>query len=442
MKLSSLLGHAKELLQLIHDSGKPADGLIDSFFRSHKYLGSHDRRFIAETVYGTLRHLRRCDTVLRRVMSNRSHPVPPGDGYLLLIATYFLVVENTTRVTGADLLPQMKSSRLKDELDDVLQDIVSGEGGAENDPVERIGVRYSFPNWIVERLLREYGEGETEKLCASLNTQAPLTLRVNTLKTTLEECQQALRAEGVETNRTRRSPVGLEVPKRINIFRLRTFQQGMFEVQDEGSQIVSMLVDPKPTAKLLDACAGAGGKTLHFAALMANRGEIVAADVSSYRIDQLRKRTRRAGVSNVRARAIKDLSDLEDRYRSYFDVVFVDAPCTGLGTIRRNPGLKWTVTEESARELSVKQQGILEASAPLVKPGGVLAYTTCTLLREENEEVVDAFLRMHAEFTLVDPGFRDLQPQLHREESVRYVKLFPHREGTDGFFCALLHKST
>ncbi|MBM4162126.1 MAG: 16S rRNA (cytosine(967)-C(5))-methyltransferase RsmB [Ignavibacteria bacterium] len=441
MKLSSLLGHASELFQLIRASGKPADSLIDSFFRSHKYLGSHDRRFISETVYGTLRHLRRCDTVLRRVMSSRPYAVSPEEGYMLLLAAYLLLVEKQTHVTRGDLLPHMRSSRLKDELADVLNETVTEEESAENDPEEGIGVRHSFPDWIVKRLLQEYGEGETEKLCASLNTQAPLILRVNTLKTTIEECRRQLHAEGVETRRTRLSPVGLEVPKRINIFRLRAFQQGMFEVQDEGSQLVSTLIDPKPTAKLMDVCAGAGGKTLHFAALMANRGEIVAADVSTYRLDQLRKRARRAGVSNVRARAVKDLSDLNDLFAGYFDIVFVDAPCTGLGTIRRNPGLKWTVTEESVHELSVKQRSILEASAPLVKPGGALVYATCTLLREENEDVVDAFLSNHVEFILVNPGFRLSQLGIHREESVRYVKLLPHREGTDGFFCALLQKS-
>ncbi|MEK6755550.1 MAG: 16S rRNA (cytosine(967)-C(5))-methyltransferase RsmB [Bacteroidota bacterium] len=441
MKLSSLLGHTRELLQLIHTSGNPADSLIDSFFRSHKYLGSHDRRFIAETVYGTLRHLRRCDVVLQRVVGGQRQGVPPEDGFLLLLVTYLLLVERRTVLSSGDLLPQLKSSRLKAILDDLLTKIPSQATDEEQEAAERIGIRYSYPRWMVERFFSQYGEEETERLCASLNEQASLTLRVNTLKTTVDGCQKLLKAEGVETKRTQLSPFGLEVPKRINIFQLQSFRDGMFEVQDEGSQLLPLLVDPKPTAKVLDACAGAGGKTLEFAALMNNRGEIVATDVQKFRLEQLRKRLRRAGVSNVRIKEVKDLSTLSQQSSAYFDLVFVDAPCSGLGTIRRNPGMKWTVTEESVRELSSKQLNILNTSAPLVKPGGKLVYATCTLLREENEDVVEAFLVQQKEYAVSDPLSYLSNFNLEKLASTRYTKLLPHRDGTDGFFCAVLERA-
>jgi 16S rRNA (cytosine967-C5)-methyltransferase len=442
MKLSSLLGHAQELLELIRGSAKPADSHIDSFFRSHKYLGSHDRRFIAETLYGTLRHLRRCDAVLQRAMKDEEMDLLRRDGLLMILATYLLIIERRVALSSADLAPLIKSSRMKSRLDDLLVRIAETPELDAGEPAERIGIRYSFPSWMVERLLSEYGEEETKRICASLNEQAPLTLRVNILKTSVEECQQVLEKEGITTVRTKLSPVGLEVGKRTNVFRLRSFQGGLFEVQDEGSQLLPLIVDPKPTAKLLDACAGAGGKTLQFSALMKNRGEIVAADINRIRLDQLRKRGRRAGVSNVRVNEIQSLADLDKQYRAYFDIVFIDAPCSGLGTIRRNPGMKWMVTEESISELSEKQLQIASASSSLVKQGGILVYATCTLLREENEGVVEKFLRQHAEFHLVDAREYNADPQVQQFASSGYIRLLPHVHGTDGFFCAVLKKST
>lgn len=442
MKLSSLLGHAQELLQLIRTSDKPADSLIDSFFRSHKYLGSHDRRFIAETVYGTLRHLRRCDAVLQRVMKSEEMDLLPQDGLLMILVVYLLIIERRLALSSADLAPLVKSSRMKSRLDDLLVRIAEVSEIDAKEPAEKIGIQYSFPSWMVQRFLSEYGEEETERICGGLNQQAPLTLRVNTLKTSVQECQLVLEREGVATVRTKLSPVGLEVGKRINVFRLQSFQAGLFEVQDEGSQLLPLIVDPKPTAKLLDACAGAGGKTLQFSALMKNRGEIVAADVNRVRLDQLRKRARRAGVSNVRVSEIQNLADLDKQYRAYFDIVFIDAPCSGLGTIRRNPGMKWMVTEETISELSGKQLQIVSASSSLVKHGGILVYATCTLLREENEGVVEKFLRQHAEFDLVDPGEYSADRQAQQFASSGYIRLMPHRHGTDGFFCAVLKRSS
>jgi 16S rRNA (cytosine967-C5)-methyltransferase len=292
----------------------------------------------------------------------------------------------------------------------------------------------------VHRFLYQYGESETEELCKSLNEQAPLTLRVNTIKTTVDECQRALKKEGIETQPTRLSPFGLLVPKRMNVFQLQTFRDGWFEVQDEGSQLLPFLLDPKPTAKVLDACAGAGGKTLELAALMKNRGEIMATDVHSTRLEELRRRTRRAGVSNVRIRQVEDVADLNDGFREHFDLVLIDAPCSGLGTLRRNPGMKWVVTEETVGEVSQKQAHILDSSSSLVKPGGIVAYATCTLFREENEAVVENFLTTHLEFTLERPPLDASKFDLNAFNAGPYVKFYPHRDGTDGFFIAVARK--
>ncbi len=440
MKLSSLIGHASELLQLVRSSEKPADGVIDIFFRSHKYLGSHDRRFIAESTYGTLRHLRKCESLLMHALGANAEDMIPEDGFLLLIVTYLLAVEQRTPIEVVDLQPAMKSGKLKPLLGSLLQSLSTPHAAQTTDLVERIGEEYSYPDWMVRRFLDQYGEKETVLLCESLNGQAPLTLRVNSLKSSVEGCQETLKQEGVVTERTRLSPFGLVVPKRINIFQIPAFRDGLFEVQDEGSQLLPFLLDPKPTAKVLDACAGAGGKTLELAAIMKNRGEIVAADVHSFRLDQLRKRAQRAGVSNVRIRLVQDVTDLADKYTEYFDIVLIDAPCSGIGTLRRNPGMKWMVTEETVREVSEKQLHILEECVPFVKAGGRIAYATCTLFCEENETVVEKFLSAHADFAIDDPPLDRAKFDFAPYNVGKYIKFSPVRDGTDGFFIAVMKK--
>jgi 16S rRNA (cytosine967-C5)-methyltransferase len=263
---------------------------------------------------------------------------------------------------------------------------------------------------------------------------------VNTLKTTIEQCQEELKKQGIESTKTLLSPFGLNLTKRINVFSLSIFRDGWFEVQDEGSQLLPFLVDPKPNVKLLDVCAGAGGKTLEFSSLMKNRGEIFATDINRYRLEELRKRTKRAGVQNVRVQEIQTIEDLAEHYSLFFDIVFVDAPCSGIGTIRRNPGMKWMITEQTVQEVSEKQRSILHSAAQLVKPGGRLVYATCTMLRQENEGVVEEYLTLHKEFHLIDVNERINKWQNGLVASGSFFKLFPHLNGTDGFFCAVLEK--
>lgn len=441
MQLSSLLGHVQELLGNIRASSKPADSLIDSFFRSHKYLGSHDRRFIAETTYGTLRHLRRCEFILQCAIGANAENVKREDGLLMLPVAYLAAIEQRT-LTAADVSLKISSMALKNGMVKLLKTLANGCPIPENDVTEKIGTEYSYPDWMVRRMLYEYGHEETEKICRSLNEPAPLTLRVNLLKTTVEQCQEELKKQEIESTRTSTSPYGLQITKRINVFSLKSFQDGYFEVQDEGSQILPLLIDPKPTAKVLDACAGAGGKTLGFAALMKNRGEIFASDTNGYRLRELKKRARRAGAFNVRPLEVAGIEDLADKFHEYFDVVFVDAPCSGLGTIRRNPGMKWTVTEETVNEVSQKQSEILRLCAPLVKPGGRLVYATCTILRQENEDVVNKFVETNTGFSFINPEQMLARIGLKQANSGKFIKLLTHIHGTDGFFCAVMAKSS
>ncbi len=438
MQLPSLHGHTQELLAQVLSSSKPPDILIDSFFRSRKYLGSHDRRFIAETLYGTLRHLRRVEVILHSALNGVN--VSSADQAQLLPIVYLLRIEGQD-ITD-DLNKALQSSSIRIASHELLARIKNASLPSPTDISERIGLEYSFPKWMIDRFVAQYGINETEHICRGLNEQAPITLRVNSLKGTVEECQSALQRDRVESTRTQFSSNGLNLAKRMNIFELPSFRDGLFEVQDEGSQLICLLLDPKPTFRVLDACAGAGGKSLALAAIMKNRGEIVAVDVNRYRVDELRKRARRAGAHNIRARVVDDLTDLQEEFAGYFDLILIDAPCSGIGTIRRNPGMKWSVTEETVREISEKQKYIFNSVAGLIKPGGRIAYATCTLMEDENEAVVELFLEKQDDFNIVDPSSLVEKWNLTEACSGHFIKLMPHVHGTDGFFCAIMQRKT
>lgn len=446
MKLSSLVHHVAEVLGTVLQTfpaggatrAVPPDALIASFFRARKYLGSHDRRFIAECVYGTIRHLRRIDNILKgsAVVEGR-----PAQEALSRALTYLVYVDEGRT-------PE-RSRELRDSFADSLPpDPISPNPSSSmtaNPPSRSIDLadRYSFPTWMVERFITQYGEPEAEHLCRALNHQAPLAIRTNSHKSDRETLQRLLGTAGIASNKTTYSPLGLALAKRMNVFALEAFREGLFEVQDEGSQLVPLFMDPKPTAKILDACAGAGGKTLELSALMRNRGEIVATDVSRRRLEELRKRARRAGAHNIRVREEDYTENKPPASREgIFDQVLLDAPCSGTGTIRRNPGLKWTVSEESVKELVEKQSQLLSTVAESVRSGGILWYCTCSLLREENEGVVERFLAASPSFAHVDPAAQAERLGLPDALSDSMIRLLPHRHGTDGFFLAPLQRMT
>lgn len=438
MQLSSLLGHTREILSSIQQSEKPADSLIDSFFRTRKYLGSHDRKFIAETTYGTLRHLRKCQVLVDAALAADPDGFSSGDKVLLCISVYLSRIEGSYDLHQADLAPVLESDKARNSLGSFLKLMKEIQPNAPEFS-SNLGVDCSFPDWLAKRFEDQYGQEEARQMCESLNTPAPLNIRVNILKAGVDECAKRLHSEGIETTRTKLSDVGLTVSKRTNMFRIPAFKEGFFEVQDEGSQLLGILVDPRPVWKVLDACAGAGGKSLHMAAIMKNRGEIVASDINAFRLNELRKRARRAGAFNIRVHSTEEVQG-QDRFRNAFDVVFIDAPCSGLGTLRRNPGLKWSVTEEGIKELSAKQLYIMESHAPFVKDQGVMYYATCSLLQEENQAVVAAFLERHPEFEPVDLTAGAAKAGLGAQVKDGFFFLFPHKEGTDGFFCGAVKR--
>jgi 16S rRNA (cytosine967-C5)-methyltransferase len=305
---------------------------------------------------------------------------------------------------------------------------------------ERFAVEASLPDALARAWRAEYG-AEARRAAEAVNARAPLTIRTNTLKTDRDALRMRLRTEGVEARPTPLSTLGLFLSGHQNAFSLPSFRDGLFEIQDEGSQLLGMLVDAPPT-RVVDACAGAGGKTLQLAAQMKNRGELFALDVDARRLDDLRQRARRAGVHNTRVRLIppagpvarEALADLVGQA----DRVLVDAPCTGTGTLRRKPDARYRFSDEVLAEAVARQQALLEQFALLVKPGGRLVYGTCSVLRAENEAVVEAFLAAHSEFRLVPPAEK-LGPELGAQVSRGdFLRLTTHVHGTDGFFGATL----
>jgi 16S rRNA (cytosine967-C5)-methyltransferase len=446
MKATSLVGHTLELFNLLRRDQSPADRVVDRFFRSRRYLGSKDRRFIAEAVYGMLRHRLLIENIFQHAFREVTGANAARDELASIGAylSYLLLIELKDEETVSELLGSFWQVYFPRTACRTMVQAILRHRDLEflpSNPVERLSTKHSFPQWMVEEWLSRFDREETEALCAALNTPAPLTVRVNTLKTTVNECKERLEREGLQVARTKFSPFGLTMSRRTNLNALASFRDGWFDVQDEASQIIPLLLDPQAGDRVIDACAGGGGKTLEIAALMKNEGAIFAFDVDEGRLKSLRKRTERAGVRNVQVVSGSGGDDPSfDQEIEKVDRVLIDAPCSGVGTFRRNPGNKWRVSARFVEQLAHQQRRLLDRWSAFVQPGGRLVYATCTLLREENEAVVEGFLAEHSEFTLSLPSKTLSKFGLASLCENSYVYLYPHRHGTDGFFAAVMRR--
>jgi 16S rRNA (cytosine967-C5)-methyltransferase len=394
---------------------QPADVVLSRFFRDRPRLGGRDRAFIAEACYGVLRHLRS----LEHLAGGRA-PRP------LLLAWLARHGGRNLRefeaVADAQELAWLREVKATD-----LSDLPAA-------------VRMDLPDWLYARLRQVYGESQ-QPLVAALNLPAPLDLRIHTLRASRDAVRERLLADGIGAEPTPWSPWGLRLKDKHALNRHPLFLDGVIEVQDEGSQLLALLTGARRGEMVCDYCAGAGGKTLALGAMMKNTGRLYAFDVSEKRLARLKPRLARSGLSNVHPQRIAGEHEPKlKRLAGKFDRVLVDAPCSGLGTLRRNPDLKWRQTPESVQELTAKQAAILETAAKLVKPGGRLVYATCSLLPEENEAIVTAFLAAHPEFRLLPAG-GVLAAHAIPLEMGEYLKLDPARHGTDAFFAALLERA-
>ena len=416
------------MLDIVETARKrPADAVANDYFRARRFIGSGDRRAISERVWSVLRARRRLEWWLKDY---------PTSGRMLIAASLLTEGWTLSGVVQTYSGGQYAAAALNAAEKAVLGKI---ETHTIDHPSMPDAIRLEVPDWILPLLSARFGTATPTELGA-LSTEAPLDLRANLLKTTREEAQAALAAEGWEARATPYSPWGLRIDGRRPVTSGPAFQTGLIEIQDEGSQLIAVMVDAHPGMRVVDWCAGAGGKTLAMAGRMRNKGQIVACDVSRSRLEGSVPRLKRAGAHNVERHLVEPGDKWLKRRAATFDRVLVDAPCTGTGTWRRNPDARLRLTETDLAELVPKQAMILDTAQTLVRKGGRLVYATCSLLAEENENQIAAFLERHPDFKLV-PLSRAGPLETTAPCTGDYLSLTPARHGTDGFFAAVLERS-
>jgi len=409
----AILGNAEEVLREILRFMSPADVTLSRYFKDHPRLGGRERGAIAECVYAVLR--------------NKSFFTDfTGAGATMRRLTLLGMAE----AIGADSLGGLteEETEFLARIKDIDRSLL---------PPKK---RANLPDWLYDKFIAQYGEEETLALAAVLNTPAPLDLRVNSLKADREKVIAELATAPIVAEPTPYSALGLRIRKKPTLQNLPLFKEGAIEVQDEGSQVLAQLLGARRGEMVVDFCAGAGGKTLAIGAIMRNTGRLYAFDVSEKRLTKLKPRLARSGLSNVHPVVIAHERDAKvKRLAGKIDRVLVDAPCSGMGTLRRNPDVKWRQQLEGIAELTAKQASILDGAARLVKFGGRLVYATCSLLDEENDAIVQGFLATHPDFALV-PMHQVLAEQKIPLEMGDFLKMLPHKHDTDGFFAAVLER--
>lgn len=413
----AIINNTEEVLREILRFTGPADSTLSRYFRDHPRLGSRERGVVAEAVYGLLRNK----------------------------AVYTSFAESGNG-------PTMRRMTLLGLADAVGVDALGGLSEEETEWLKHVMqidrtllpslLRANLPEWLFDKLVARDGEAATLELAYAMNQPAPLDLRVNAIKATREDVVAELAQAPILCELTPFAPLGIRVIKKPALQNLPLFKSGAIEVQDEGSQLLSQIVGAKRGEMVVDFCAGAGGKTLALGATMRNTGRLYAFDISEKRLAKLKPRLARSGLSNVHPVQIAHENDAKvKRLAGKIDRVLVDAPCSGLGTLRRNPDVKWRQTPQSLVELNAKQASILAGAARLVKAGGRLVYATCSILDEENEAIVEQFLAAREDFVLV-PMSEVLAEQKVDLAMDKYLKLSPAKHQTDGFFAAVLQRKT
>ncbi len=414
---------------------RPADAVANNFFRERRYIGGGDRREVSGAVWSVLRAWRRLDWWLARA---------GGEAQPRLLAAALLVLEGRPVESLARAFSGGRYA--PDTLEPAEARVLRAlEGHTLDHPEMPDAVSLEVPDWLLPLLVAQFGD-QTAAEIAALTAPATLDLRTNLLRGSREEAAAALATEGIDTRPTALSAWGLRVSGRQPVMATQAFKDGLVEIQDEGSQLVVQAVGAGPEMRVLDYCAGAGGKTLGLAMAMGNRGHVVACDVSEPRLDGAVRRLRRAGVHNVERHLLLPGDKWAKRRAASFDRVLVDAPCTGTGTWRRNPDARLRLTGADLDELIAKQRAILDAAAALVRPGGRLVYATCSVLAEENADQVAAFLSRCPGFTPLDlREAATVSPPLAADAldpALPFLRLTPRRHGTDGFFAAVLQRSS
>ena len=411
--------HTERLIAEVSLFRSPADMVLSKFFKDHKKLGRQDRHEIAETVYAALRHWQKLHMVFGAKAPAR------------LLALGALVIGRGVSIAS-----------LSDIINEAERTALSGLKAAKSEFTGRLNTASELPEWLVERMQGQYSDEEIIAIGQSLSQAAPLDTRVNTIKGKREKVLAQLEADGFKAAATPFSPWGIRFQDKAAINKNALFLDGFLEVQDEGSQLLALISGAKRGEVVVDFCAGAGGKTLALAAMMNNTGRLYAMDVSEKRLANIKPRIARAGVGNITPQRLDHERDLRlKKLWNKADRVLVDAPCSGLGTLRRNPDLKYRQSNDSIDELVTLQTRILDSAAHLVKRGGFLIYATCSILAEENQKQVEHFLSNHPDFQLVNCSDL-LKSNKIALDTGEFLQLNPATHHTDGFFAAVMQKSS
>lgn len=416
------------LLNIQNQRHAPADATANRFFRQRRYIGGGDRRYVSAQIWEIMRHYRKLQWWLKRIGS-------PTNPRMMVAAFLMLTGKTLTEVSHLFSGERYAPLSLTQNEGLYLQSLENQKMFFDDMPK---AVRYEVPDWVYPLLEQQFGDNIDAELSALLQP-ASLDLRVNLLKEERSNAKEMLKQEGISSESMPLSPWGLRVEGRQSVTSTNLFKDGIIEIQDEGSQLIALMTGVTSQMRVLDFCAGAGGKTLAMATMMQNKGQIIASDVHTVRVSAAEKRFRRAGVFNVQTHIFAEGAKWIKRRVKTFDRVLVDAPCSGTGTWRRNPDARLKFKANDLDELVAKQSDILDSAAKMVKEGGRLIYATCSILRKENQDQIEFFLKAHPEFKLVCPDTPEglLPPDFYQNPT---FQLTPAQYQTDGFFCAVLER--
>lgn len=436
---------ALAILHTVEQERKTLDAVLDQVFADQTF-DRRDRSFVYALVYGVLRWRERLDYIIARFSKSGMDKIRPDILNILRMGLFQILYMDRIPASAAvntsvNLAKESgASSYLCGFVNGLLRNVLRNQENiafphAKKDPAAALSIGQSFPRWLVQRWIGRFGYEESQCICQALNTPAPLTIRTNTLKITREKLMDLLRSEVEQAEPAIYTAEGILLSGQMpSVPDIKAFQQGYFQVQDEAAQLVTRMLNPRPGECILDACAGLGGKTGHIAQSMENQGKILAMDSGREKLDRLKTEMERLGVSIVTGCEYDLNTKPEPEKFTVFDRVLLDAPCSGLGVIRRNPDTKWAVSEKDLARYKKRQICFLEHLAGLVKPDGLLVYAVCSTEPEENEAVVSAFLKKHTEFKIEKnlPGLPEKAKSLLTPEG--YLRIFPHLHHTDGFF--------
>lgn len=391
-----LIGIHDALQETFFEKNKYADKVIERLLKAHKKWGSQDRAVVSEIFYNIIRWKKRLEYYM-------GEGVKPANIYKLILAyllwseTHYKKFEEFEGIKIADILTKLKKKSVPTKA-----------------------IEHSIPDWLAETLEKELGD-RWEKEMIALNEQAPTVLRANTLKTSTKELVSDLKDENIPSFTLKNYPDAVQLEEKKNVFLTSAFKDGLFEVQDASSQKIGYFLEVAEGMRVVDACAGAGGKTLHLAALMGNKGQIIALDIFDWKLAELKRRAKRAGAHNIETRLITDNKVIK-RLHEKADRLLIDAPCSGLGVLKRNPDSKWKIDQDFIDRIKKEQQQILQDYSKILKKGGKMIYATCSILPSENQEQVERFLENN-------PNFKFIKDE----------KIMPS-QGYDGFYMALIER--